>query len=120
MTDLPMTFTAALLCTLISVTDGDTLRAACPEPVIIRIANIDAPERRDCPAAAALSTAMLASLLIGTFTVQPLYADRYGRTVATVTIRGNDVGSAMIDARRAKPWPHSATGRALARKPEGC
>ncbi len=43
-----------LICTLISVTDGDTLRAACPETIRIRIANIDAPEVDACPGRAAL------------------------------------------------------------------
>jgi endonuclease YncB( thermonuclease family) len=117
-----MTLTAALLCTLISVTDGDTFKAACPEPVIVRIANIDAPERKTCPRDAGLSASALASLLIGTIAVQPLYDDRYGRTVANVTVRGMDVGDAMIDVGAAKPWPHSDTGRALESRPEwrGC
>ncbi|MFN7610832.1 MAG: hypothetical protein ACK5QX_07850 [bacterium] len=40
-----MTLTAlALSCALLSVTDGDTFRAACPEPVTVRIANIDTPD----------------------------------------------------------------------------
>ena len=43
-----MTITAAFACFLISVTDGDTAHLACPQPVIVRIANIDAPELSAC------------------------------------------------------------------------
>jgi endonuclease YncB( thermonuclease family) len=116
-----MTITA-LLCTLLSITDGDTFHVACPEPVIIRIANIDTPERDDCPRDAARAADTLASLLIGRITVQPLYPDRYGRTVATITAQGRDVGQAMLDAGAAKEWPHDMTGRAKERRPKwrGC
>ena len=113
-----MTLTAALLCTLISVTDGDTFKAACPEPVIVRIANIDAAERKACPRDAARATDTLASLLIGTIAVQPLYLDRHGRTVATVSAQGQDVGRAMLDAGAAKEWPHDMKGRAKERRPK--
>jgi len=110
----------ALSCTPISVTDGDTFRAACPEPVIVRIADIDAPEKDACPRQAARSAAALEGMLAGKITVQPLYTDRWGRIVATVLSGGRDVGQAMIKARRAKPWPHDMKGRALAKRPKGC
>ena len=119
---MTLTLALALSCTLLSVTDGDTFRAACPEPVIVRIANIDAAERKACPRDAARATDTLASLLIGTIAVQPLYSDRYGRTVATVTAQGRDVGQAMLDAGAAKAWPHDSKGRAQERRPKwrGC
>jgi micrococcal nuclease len=115
-----LTLAAALTCTLMSVTDGDTLRAACPQPTRIRIANIDAPERDACPGPAARATAALQALVIGHLTVTPLYQDRYGRTVATVEAQGRDLGQAMLATGLAKPWPHSKTGRALAPRPRGC
>ncbi len=116
-----MTLTAlALSCTLLFITDGDTFRAACPEPVIVRIADIDAPEKDACPRQAARSAAALEDMLAGEITVQPLYTDRWGRIVATVLSGGRDVGQAMIKARRAKPWPHDMKGRALAKRPKGC
>ena len=117
-----MTITAALLCTLLSVTDGDTFRAACPEPVIVRIANIDTPEPEDCPRDAARATDTLAALLIGTIAIQPLYLDRRGRTVATITAQGQDVGQAMLDAGAAKEWPFTNKGRQKERRPKwrGC
>lgn len=113
---------ALLTCTLISVTDGDTFRAACPAPVIVtvRIADIDAPEKKKCPGPAAQSTAALTTLLAGTITLQPLYFDRYKRTVATVAVGGQDVGSAMLDAHHAYKWPHDAHGRALTKRPVTC
>jgi endonuclease YncB( thermonuclease family) len=117
-----MTITAALFCILLRIRDGDTFVAACPEPVTVRIANIDAAERKACPRDAARATDTLASLLIGTITVQPLYADRYGRTVANVTAQGRDVGRAMMDAGAAKEWPHDRKGRAKEPRPKwrGC
>jgi endonuclease YncB( thermonuclease family) len=112
----------ALSCTPISVTDGDTFRAACPEPVTVRIANIDAPAGADCPRDAARSADTLAALLTGTLTVQPLYLDRWGRTVATVTAQGQDVGQTLLDAGAAKEWLHDRKGRAKERRPKwrGC
>lgn len=115
-----LTLALTLTCTLISVTDGDTLRAACPEPTRIRLANIDAPERDACPGPAARATAALQALATGPLTVSPLYQDRYGRTVATVQAQGIDLGKAMLATGLAKAWPHSRTGRALTPRPRGC
>ena len=117
MADLPL-----LICALLSVTDGDTFRAACPQPVTVRIADIDAPAGADCPRDAARSADTLAALLTGTFTVQPLYLDRWGRTVATVTAQGQDVGQTLLDADAAKAWPHDSKGRAQQPRPKwrGC
>jgi micrococcal nuclease len=115
-----LTLALTLTCTLISVTDGDTLRAACPEPTRIRIAGIDAPERDACPGPAARATAALQALASGPLTVTPLYQDRYGRIVATVEAQGRDLGQAMLATGLAKAWPHSKTGRALAPRPRGC
>jgi hypothetical protein len=45
-----MTLTAlALSCTLLSVTDGDTFRAACPEPVGIQFNAVFGQRWRDLP-----------------------------------------------------------------------
>jgi endonuclease YncB( thermonuclease family) len=115
-----LTLALTLTCFLTSVTDGDTLRAACPEPTRIRIAGIDAPERDECPDPAARATDALQALATGPLTVTPLYQDRYGRTVATVTAQGRDLGQAMLATGLAKAWPHSKTGRALTPRPRGC
>jgi endonuclease YncB( thermonuclease family) len=115
-----LTLAAALTCTLMSVTDGDTLRAACPEPTRCRIAGIDAPERDACPGPAARATAALQALATGPLTVTPLYQDRYGRTVATVEAQGRDLGRAMVSTGSVQPWPHDRNGRALTPRPRGC
>lgn len=111
---------ALLLCTLISVTDGDTIRAACPDTVRIRIANIDAPERDKCPRPAARAAGALLALAQGPLTVQPLYTDHYGRIVATVASRDGDLAEALLSLRVVKPWPHDMRGRPLAKRPRGC
>ena len=109
-----------LICTLLSVTDGDTFRAACPDKVRIRIADIDAPERDSCPGPARRASQVLASIAQGPLTVRPLYTDRYGRIVATIEARGEDLGQSLIDAGVVRPWPHDARGRPLTKRPRGC
>lgn len=111
---------AILFCTLISVTDGDTLRAACPDEIRIRIANIDAPEKVECPRPAARAAGALLALAQGPLTVRPLYTDRHGRTVATVEAPGGDLGKALLSLKVVKPWPHDAQGKPLKKKPRGC
>ncbi|MFN7881674.1 MAG: thermonuclease family protein, partial [bacterium] len=76
----------------------------------------------DSPPPASRSAATMAALLTGTLTVQPLYLDRYGRTVATVTAQGQDVGQAMLDTGAAKEWPHTNKGKAREPRPKwrGC
>jgi len=47
---------------------------------------------------------------------------RWGRTVATVTAQGRDVGQTLLDADAAKAWPHDSKGRAQQPRPkwQGC
>lgn len=104
-----------MICALLAVTDGDTIRTDCGR---IRLANIDAPEARKCPQDAAEATAALARLLAPTVRVEALYRDRYGRIVGIVEARGKDAGAAMVAQGYAKPWPHDATGRAMTDRPE--
>lgn len=109
-----------LLCTLLSVTDGDTIRAACPEETRIRIANIDAPERDACPRPAARAAGALLALAQGQLTVRPLYTDRHGRVVATIEVAGGDLGAQLLHLEVVKPWPHDAQGKPLTKRPRGC
>lgn len=111
-----------LLCTLLSVTDGDTLRLSCPDTIRVRIANIDAPERDACPGPAAHATAALRAFTEGkTLYVQPLYTDRYGRIVGRITTpAGDDIGDWLLAEGLVQPWPHDGRGRALTKKPRGC
>jgi endonuclease YncB( thermonuclease family) len=111
-----MILTCALA--LISITDGDTFR--CGE-TRIRIANIDAPDSRTCPDQAADAEFFLRAILQhGTLTYEPLYLDRYGRTVAHVWIDSTNVADLLVHLDHAQPWPHSAAGRALTDRPRGC
>ena len=109
-----------LACALIAVIDGDTLDAACPHRLRIRLANIDAPEARACPLEAASAKRALFWLAQGNLAVFPLYQDRYGRTVAHVSTASRDLGAALVATGHARPWPHDNRGRALAPRPEEC
>jgi endonuclease YncB( thermonuclease family) len=97
------------------VIDGDTFDLNGER---IRVAGIDAPETHParCPREAALGTAAtqkLAELLrSGTLWVSGLRTDRYGRSVRTVRVNGEDVADAMIgsglarnyDGKQRKGW----------------
>jgi len=79
---------AALLCLVVAITDGDTLKARCGsvgayEQVTIRLAEIDAPEMHQ--PFGDRSKQSLASLCFQVdATIEPVIKDRYGRTVARV------------------------------------
>ena len=91
-----------LLCLVIAITDGDTLRARCGEPgsyqqLTIRLAEIDAPEKAQ--PYGQRSRQHLADLCYQAMaTIRPTTRDRYGRTVARVECRGEDASSAQIRA----------------------
>lgn len=81
-----------LLCLVVAITDGDTLKVRCGqegayEQVTIRLAEIDSPERkqsfgnRSKDALGALCHEAIA-------TIKPQTKDRYGRTVARVECKG--------------------------------
>jgi endonuclease YncB( thermonuclease family) len=116
-----LTLALTLTCFLTSVTDGDTLRADCPRPERIRIANIDAPEAATCPRQAARATEYLRIMAPARFTVEVLYRDRYGRIVGIVRfLNGGNLGNLMLGTGSVQPWPHDRNGRALAPRPRGC
>ena len=99
---------SAVPCTAI---DGDTIRCG---RTTVRLSNIDTPEKgrlARCSAEAALAARATA------FTAQRLAAgpveivpdakrsrDRYGRTLATVRVAGQDLGEALIAAGLARRW----------------
>ena len=82
------------------ITDGDTLKARCGEPghhqqITVRLAAIDAPEsRQPFGAASRQSLAALCFQQYARITQRAL--DRYGRTVADVSCRGEDAGAAQV------------------------
>lgn len=96
-----------------AVVDGDTVSIAGER---IRIANIDAPElhQAKCDAehrlAVVAKARMIALLASGEVVVHPgdpkdgRLKDRHGRTLATITVDGKDVGEIMIAEGLARPW----------------
>jgi micrococcal nuclease len=89
-------FAATLLCFVISITDGDTLKARCGNQTLtIRLAEIDAPEKRQAFGNRAKSR--LAGLCYQEQAeIQTTTKDRYGRTIARVCCYGIDVWMTMV------------------------
>lgn len=90
------------------VIDGDTVALGDER---IRLANIDAPERdgnAECDAERML--AEVASLQLwqilqsGPVTIERTGRDRYGRTLATLSVDGRDVGETLIEGQLAVNW----------------
>jgi len=99
---------AALLCLVVAVHDGDTLRAQCSDapgaaPVVInvRLAEVDAPEMAQ-PWGRASRDALRVLCLHKRATVAPVTLDRYGRTVARVTCKGVDASRRQVE--RGMAW----------------
>lgn len=97
---------SVLLCLVIAITDGDTLKVRCDaqlaqpaQTLTVRLAEIDAPEKRQ--AFGTKSRARLAALCFQRAAlVQPAEKgggkDRYGRTVARVDCAGVDANATMV------------------------
>lgn len=106
---------SALLCFVIGITDGDTIKARCGSPgayhqVTVRLAAIDAPERRQ-PFGAA-SRQHLADLCFEKpASISPRTKDRYGRMVADVSCQGRDAGAHMVASGMAWVFERYATPR---------
>ena len=94
------------------VVDGDTFWLAGEK---IRIVNIDAPELGGARCAAERARAIAATRWLADQLAEPISIertgiDRYGRTLARVSIAGVDIGGQLIAAGFAKPW-HGAKAR---------
>ena len=111
-----------LLAASVTVIDGDTLII---DGERVRLHGIDAPEirRAQCPEerekglqARAFVQGVLstnAAIELNAVQVKP---DRYGRTIGTVSIAGEDLGEMLIDAGYAAEWDYDGG----AEKPEWC
>lgn len=107
---------SVLLCTLscepaeIRVWDGDSIRLGlASEAEAVRIFNIDAPEiAGQCAYETNLaqqSKNRLAELLAGRrVVIDRQGTDRYGRTLAAVTVNGVDAGDALVSEELARTW----------------
>lgn len=87
------------------VVDGDTFWTNGEK---VRIADIDAPEIHGrCPyetKLAAQSRDRLLDLLRQPFALHRQGKDRYGRTLANVTVNGSDVGMMLVREGLARVW----------------
>lgn len=103
------TAVSALICLVVGVTDGDTLKVRCGAPgayeqITIRLAEIDAPERRQ--AYGERSHQALAQLCFKVDAViKPTTKDRYGRTVARVECDGEDASAKQV--RDGMAWAYT-------------
>lgn len=103
----------ALLCLVIAITDGDTIKARCGEPgayqqITVRISAIDAPEKRQ--AFGEVSRQHLAALCFqqrATITLRT--TDKYDRTVADVECQGQDVATEQV--RSGMAWFYVKYGK---------
>jgi micrococcal nuclease len=107
---------AALVCTVVGITDGDTLTARCPDhqpaAIKVRLADIDAPELRQ--AWGRRSKESLAALCFGhEATVLPRTTDRYGRTVAEVSCASVDAGAYQLRSGMAWVFRRYTTNTSL-------
>src|SRR5687767_7537460 len=94
---------ALFLATVIGISDGDTLTVLNQEKqqVKIRLAEIDAPEKRQ--AFGTRSKQSLSELCFGKQAeVKPQVKDRYGRTVAHVSCDGVDANAEQVN--RGMAW----------------
>lgn len=104
------------VCRQLSVHDGDTIRCGAER---IRIENIDAPElvgspkcegyRRsyawcDFAKGYAARDALKAFLSRGQVRVERHGLDKYGRTLARISVNGNDAGDFLVSEGLARPW----------------
>ncbi|NML95128.1 thermonuclease family protein [Novosphingobium olei] len=107
---------ATALCAAPSVHDGDTIRCGAER---IRIANIDAPELPDSPKCKdarrsyawcdyeqgyKARDALQAFLSGHTVHIARLGTDRYGRTLARISVNGRDAGGYLVRAGLARWW----------------
>lgn len=125
-----MTASVVLFCLVVAIADGDTLTARCGEPgayeqVKVRIAGIDAPEKSQ-PFGQVSRQSLADQCHMETATIKPTTRDRYGRTVADVQCKGQDVGQVQVSSGLAwvfdkysagyeQLYPQQATAKAAQR-----
>lgn len=103
-----------LICLVVGIVDGDTIKVHCPgaDQTSVRIEKIDAPEKgqawgeRSRQALAMLCHRQSAE-------IRPSGHDRYGRLLASVSCRGEDVGRAQVAAGLAWAYRAYRPGRDL-------
>lgn len=96
-------------CLVVSISDGDTLKARCGsagayEQVIVRINEIDAPEKGQ-PFGHASKQTLGALCYMALADIHAVTQDRYRRTVANVQCRGRD--AAMHQVSIGMAWAYT-------------
>ena len=97
---------ATLLCLVVAISDGDTIKVRCPDrpQLVIRLAEIDAPEKAQ--PFGQRSKELLSTLCFKKQAeIRPSMRDRYGRTVARILCAGTDANAAMVRAGMA--WAYT-------------
>ncbi|WP_246018353.1 thermonuclease family protein [Pelagibacterium montanilacus] len=92
------------------IVDGDTIWL---DGENIRLEGFDTPElqsaicggQREVELAHRASSRLQELLNTNSWTVERSGTDRYGRTLATITIGGRDVGEWLVEERLARWWP---------------
>ncbi|WP_227698516.1 thermonuclease family protein [Sphingomonas hengshuiensis] len=115
-----MLIAAVLACAPVAI-DGDTLRCGRER---IRLIGIDAPElpghcrrgRKCVPGDAQASKRSLQAALRGRATIRRFGFDRYGRTLASVAIGGNDLSCHQLRAGAAAYVARWDTGGTVRRE----
>ncbi len=95
----------AIVCLVVAVTDGDTIKVRCGDPgqyqqITIRLAEIDAPEKAQ-PYGQRSKQALSDLCFSAQATIKPQTIDRYKRTVARLSCNGTDAQAYMVNAGRA-------------------
>ena len=93
---------ALLICSVVGISDGDTLTARCatdgaPQTITVRLAEVDAPEKAQ-PYGARSKQNLSALCFRKSAEVRRISLDRYGRTVAHVTCDGRDASEVQVRA----------------------
>ncbi|MDP3124576.1 MAG: thermonuclease family protein [Thiobacillus sp.] len=106
---------AAFLASVIGISDGDTMTVLHErEPVKIRLAEIDAPEKKQ--PFGTRSKQALSDLCFGKRAeVVPQTKDRYGRTVARVRCEGQDASEQLVRSGMAWVFDRYVIDRGLYR-----
>ena len=97
---------AALLCLVVGISDGDTIKVRCADQpqIVVRLAEIDAPEKAQ--PYGQRSKELLSTLCFKKQAeIRPSTRDRYGRTVARVVCAGTDANAAMV--RSGMAWAYT-------------
>ena len=95
--------TTLILATVIAISDGDTLTVLTPEnqQIRVRLAEIDAPERRQ-PFGTRSRQSLAEICYRKEATLTSTRTDRFGRTVARVHCNGMDANAEQV--RRGMAW----------------